>query len=161
MLGIQMQLKILNAFEIGSNDRLVIGVGRHAHQAMKTHVRVCIRKHLLYLSLSETAFSRLSAKVQFQKSVNHLVMSHAPALDGIQKLERIYGFDQRSIWQDEFQLIGLKMADEMPLYVLWQLKNLPVELLRTILSKDFLPSLICCQDGLERMKFRDCHQFDS
>ena len=128
---------------------------------METHVRVCIRKHLLYLSLSETAFSRLSTKVQFQKGINHLVMSHAPALNGIQKLERIYGFDQRSIWQDELKLVGLKMSDEMPLYVLWQLKDLPVELLRTILSKDFLPSLIRHKDGLERMKFRDCHQFYS
>ena len=71
----------------------------------------------------------------------------------------IHRFNERGMWKDQFQFVGLQMPYEMPFDVLRKLKSLGGELLRAILSETALPCLVCGKDVRKRMEFGNCHQF--
>ena len=96
-----------------------------------------------------------------KQHIDHTGVDRRPVVDQIQKVTGIHGLHQRGVRKDQLQLIGLKMADEMPFDVLRQLESLLGELLRTVLTETALSGLVGCQYVLERMEFGNCHQLDS
>ena len=54
------------------------------------------------------------AQVEFQEDIDDPAVSHGPGGDSLQQVQGIYGLHQRYIGQDQLELIGLQMADEMP-----------------------------------------------
>ena len=99
--------------------------------------------------------------MEFKQHIDHTGVDRSPVVDQIQKVTGIHGLHQRGVRKDQLQLIGLKMADEMPFDVLRQLESLLGELLRTVLTETALSGLVGCQYVLERMEFGNCHQLDS
>ena len=95
-----------------------------------------------------------------QQNADGLGVFLPPGIDGLEKMQRIYGFHQRSIRKHQFELIGLQMTYEVPFDVERKLHGLGSELLRTVLPEGPLALPISLQNGFERVEFGNCHQFD-
>ena len=99
-----------------------------------------------------------SAQVEFQENVDDLVVGDSPGGDGLQQMQGIYGLHQGNIGQYQLELIGLQMADEMPLHVCGHLRDLGGKLLRSAFRKHPLPGVIRLHQAFHGMKFGNCHQ---
>ena len=171
---VKMLFESLDANEICLDDRFVIGIGRHSHQTAETDMGIRpldpfdklsapLRdrsKDFFDLRLGEAALCLLRTEMQFKQHIDDLTVLTSPLLYGIQQMSRIDGLDQRSIGQYHFEFIGLKMADEMPFYILGKLDGLGCELLGAVLSEPPLPGPVCLEDILAWVEFGNCHQFD-
>ena len=100
------------------------------------------------------------AQVEFQEDVNQSVVGLGPGLDGFQEVKGVYGLGQGDVWQDQFEFIGLEMADEMPLDIGRKQGHLGRQFLRTVFSKHPLACVVGLQDGRHRVEFGNSHQSD-
>ena len=99
--------------------------------------------------------------MKFQENVHGSVVGQGPGLDGIQQMERVNRLNQRNIREDQFQFIGLQMADKMPLNIGRHLGNFGCQFLRTAFGKNPLPGGISLPDLFNRMEFGNCHQLNT
>ena len=65
----------------------------------------------------EALLGFLRSDMEFEQHADGFVVCPCPFLDFVQKMARIHRLHQTHIGQNHLQLIGLKMADEMPLKV--------------------------------------------
>lgn len=90
--------------------------------------------------------------MDLQEDVDYALVVGPPALYGIQKMDGIHRLDKRDIRKDKLQLIGLKMADEVPIHVGGHQRNLCCKLLRAAFGKDALAGIIGFTESLHRME---------
>ena len=70
----------------------------------------------------------------------------------------VHGLHQGGVRKNEFELVGLEMADEMPLDVGGHLRDLGRQLLRTVFSKDALSCIVSLHQALHRMEFGNSNE---
>ena len=63
----------------------------------------------------EALLGLLRSYMEFQQDADGFAVCAAPSLDFVQKMARIHRLHQADIRQNHLELIGLEMADEMPL----------------------------------------------
>ena len=73
-------------------------------------------------------------------------------------MERIHGLDHGNIWKDQFELVGLEMADKVPLHIGRHLRCLGCQFLRPVLAKEALTGVVGLHEALYRMEFGHGHQ---
>ena len=124
--GVKTLLEGLDAGEIRLHDGCVVGVGGHAHEAVYADMGVgtsggIFIKDGLYLLLGEAALGEFGTQMELKQHIDHTGIDRGPVVDQIQQVTRIHGLDQVGVRKDQLQFVGLEMADEMPLDVLWEL----------------------------------------
>ena len=112
-----------------------------------------------YFLLTEPVLGLFSTEVEFQKYVNDSSIVSPPLVDGFQQMEGVHRLDEGDVREDEFELVGLEMADEMPLDVGGHLRNLGRQFLGTVLAEDALAGFIGLHQPGDRVEFGNCHQF--
>ena len=93
--------------------------------------------------------------MELQKDVCHLVISYAPGVYGLKEMEGIYGLDQVHVREDQFQFIGLEMADKMPADVGGHLWHLCSKFLGAAFGKDALPGVVGLHEAVYGVKLGD------
>ena len=106
-------------------------------------------------------FCLLCSKMKFQEDINHLAIGSPPFINGFQEMERIHGLHHRNVREDEFELVGLEVTDEVPLDVGGHLRDFLGQFLRTVLAEDTLARIVSLHQAFDRVKFGNCHQFDT
>ena len=104
-------------------------------------------------------FRLLSSQMKFQEDINHLAIGSPPFINGFQEMERIHGLHHRNVREDEFELVGLEMTNEVPLDVGGHLRDFLGQFLRTVLTEDTLARIIGLHQAFDRVEFGNCHQF--
>ena len=99
--------------------------------------------------------------MKFQENVHHPAVGQRPIVNGFQQMNGVNRLNQRNIREDQFQFIGLQMADKMPLNIGRHLGNFGCQFLRTAFGKNPLPSGISLPDLFNRMEFGNCHQLNT
>ena len=67
-------------------------------------------------------------------------------------MKGIHGLDHVHVREDQFQFIGLEMADKMPLDVRWHLRDLGGKFLGAAFGKDALTGVIGLHKAFYRME---------
>ena len=109
--------------------------------------------------LIKTLLGLFGAQVEFQEDVDDPTVLSPPLVDGFQQVEGIDGLDESDVREDELELVGLEMADDMPLDIRRHLRDLGGEFLGTALGKDPLAGIVSLHQAFDRMEFGNCHQF--
>ena len=73
-------------------------------------------------------------------------------------MERIHRLNQGNIRQHQLELIGLEMADEMPLHIGRHFPDFCRKFLRAALGKDALAGLVGFHQAFYGVEFGNCHQ---
>ena len=154
--------KSLDAGKLGVYPILIFRIGCHSHQASDSDrffdtLRMADRKDFFF---GEALLAFFCAQVEFQEDIHSLAIGPGPFGNGLQQMKGIYGLYQRDIRKNQLQLIGLQVANKMPLYIGGHLRDLCGQLLGTALGKDTLPCLIGFHQPLHRMEFGNCHQLN-
>ena len=90
--------------------------------------------------------------MQFQKDVYDFVVGRPPGIDGFQKVQRIHGLHQGDVWKHQLELVGLQMADKVPLHIGRHQRNLGCKLLRPAFGKNPLPRIVGLTQPFDRME---------
>ena len=120
---------------------------------------VGIEKDFKSLLFCKAMLCLLGADVNLKEDVRDVVIGLAPFLNLVQEVAGVNALHKRRKREDQFKLIGLKMAYEVPFYVFGEDLHLCGEVLRTALRKDSLAGLVSPLDGFGRVIFGNCHQF--
>ena len=104
-------------------------------------------------------FGLFGAQVQFQKDIDGFAVVCPPLVDRFQQMEGVHRLDQGDVREDELELVGLEVADEVPLDVGGHLGHLGRQFLRPVLAEDTLPGVVGLHQAGDRVEFGNCHQF--
>jgi hypothetical protein len=99
--------------------------------------------------------------MKFQENVHHTAVGQRPIVNGFQQMKGVNRLNQRNIRKNQSQLVGLQMADKMPLYIGRHLENLGSQFLRAAFGKNPLPGGIGLPDLFHRVEFGNCHQLNT
>ena len=104
-------------------------------------------------------FRLLGTEMEFQENIDRLAVVPPPFVDRFQQMERVHRLDQGDVREHEFELVGLKVADKVPLDVRGHLGHFLRQLLRTVLTEEALPGVVGLHQAGDRVEFGNCHQF--
>ena len=103
-------------------------------------------------------FGFFCAKVEFQEDVNEAIVVNGPFLYGFKEVEGVYGLDKVNVRKDHLELVGLEVAYEVPLNVLWHLGHLGGQFLGAVFTKDALTGIIGFHEPFYRMELGHGHK---
>ena len=103
----------------------------------------------------------IGGDVDFQKDIYNAPVPAPPLVNRFQKMQAVDRLDQGDIRKDKFQLIGLEMADEMPLDIGGKQGNLCGQFLRAAFGENTVSGIIRLADTIYGVKFGNCHQGDA
>ena len=107
----------------------------------------------------EPMFRLLGTEMEFKENIDRFAVVSPPLVNRFQQMERVHRLDQGDVREHEFELVGLEMADEVPLDVGGHLGHFLRQFLRTVLAEDTLPGIISLHQAGDRVEFGNCHQF--
>ena len=98
------------------------------------------------------------AYVKFEKYVYHLGVVPSPFVNLLKQVDGIDRLDKRGMREHHFQLVGLEMAEEMPLNIsalpcICKFPNLLFQFLRTVISENALSGIVCFSDVVQGVIF--------
>ena len=99
--------------------------------------------------------------MKLQKNLHHTVVLRCLLVNLLHQFQAIHRFNHGDIRGNVLHLVGLKMTDEMPLYVLRQSLHLLGKLLLMALAEDALTFGVSSLNILVGMKLADSHQTDT
>ena len=97
--------------------------------------------------------------MKLQQDIDGFSILPPPLVDRFQQMERVHRLDEGNVRKDQFELVGLEVADEVPLDVGGHLGHFLGQFLRTVLTEDTLPGVIRFHQARDRVEFGNCHQF--
>ena len=106
----------------------------------------------------EALLGFLRAQMELQQHGNDLAVLTPPLVDRLQQMQRIHALHERHERQHQLQLVGLEMADEMPLHVGGHLRHLGGQFLGAVLAKDALAGVVGLHERPDGMEFGNCHK---
>ena len=112
-----------------------------------------------YFLLSEPMFCFLCPEMEFQKDIDQTTILPPPLVYGFQQMEGVHRLDEGDVRENELELVGLEMADEMPLDIGRHLRHLGRQFLGTVLAEDTLAGFVGLHQPGDRVEFGNCHQF--
>ena len=134
-------------FELLADFVHIVGESAHAHYAANADVFHLLKgfgiKQLTGFVQVKTKLGFLQGDVELQQAIHHTVVFLGLLVDGLKQVSRINAMDEGDVWDDVFDLVGLQMADKVPLDILRQYLVLVAHLLWVVLSKDTLTGIVC------------------
>ena len=163
-IGLQQVETAAEFVEIAADRLPVVGVGgdpHHAAHADVRHLRKGRRTDVLHQFAHVPArLGLLRGDVYLQKNPDRTPALGRLALDGLGQPGAVNRLDQRHERGDVFDLVGLQVADHMPLDVLGQGFVFFAQLLRTALAEDAVAGIVSLADHLRGVGLRDGDQRD-
>ena len=99
--------------------------------------------------------------MKLQKNLHHAVVLRRLLVNLLHQFQAIHRLNHGDIRGDVLHLVGLKMTDKMPLYVLRQGLHLLGKFLLMALAEDALTFGVSSLNILVGMKLADSHQSDT
>ena len=117
----QFREEAVQTFKFLGNFRLVVRIGGHAHHAADGHMgqfppRFGV-EHLAAFLERKSVFAVFFGDMDFQQAGNHAVAFGGLFVDFGQQLVGVYRMNHGDVGRNVLHLVGLQVADEMPLDV--------------------------------------------
>ena len=119
------------------------------------------RQKLPTLLRREAVLRFFLGNVQFQQHIDDTPVALCLLVDFAQELHRVYSMYQANIRGDILHLVGLQMADEVPLHILRHLLHFLLQFLHVTLAEDALTGIVGLAQHLHRMELADCYESDA
>ena len=160
--GFQLLETAFQTLEIAADDRLVVRIGGDAHHAAHTHVRKLrkgIRREVVaQLRGIPARLGLLAGDVDLEQDVDHTAAAGRLRLNRLGEAGAVHRMDQLHERRDVLDLVGLQVADHVPLDILGKQLVFLAKLLRAALAEDALSGVVGLADQLRRVGFRDGDQ---
>ena len=139
---------------------LVVGKGGHAHHAAQADVGIVadVRGQRLGFFGQKPLFRGFLRDMDFQQAVDGPSHCAGFLVDGGEEPLAVDGVDQGDVGEDQLDLVGLQVPDQVPLDVAREDLRLGGQLLGPVFPKDALAGVIRFADGFHGLEFGNCHQ---
>lgn len=140
----------------------VFGEGSHTHHAANLHVvqggEDLALEHLAALLQGKAELGGFLCNMELEQAGNHALVFSRQLIDFHQQRFTVNTMDHRHIGGDVFDLVGLQVADEVPLDILGQHLVFGLHFLGLVLAEQSLALVIQHLDILHRFGFGDGNQ---
>ena len=145
-----------DGMEISTDACLVGRIGGHGHKAADAcMLQILSELHVFQLAGKETEFGLLLCHMDLQQHIDGAANLGSGGIHVAQMLQGVDSVDHADEGDVVLELLGLEVADEVPLDVGRQEGGLVAQLGGVVLAEEALSSTVGLEDVLHGLEFRD------